>query len=223
MVHMSQRPRLCGGGGECGDLGAGFSRGFRMCVPLGLRGRGCGTGIYAGPGPFGENLRLVLKDVLGISTIHSSGAKGFQPGSLKLSSVGVMPSCGAGLGVVVGLEAFLASAHQMAIAPALFPSATNETISRHCPRSPGRQNCCRTGAPAGPPSWPLQLGVRDTGLPEVTECWLDCRLDSSPPEKIGSRHRRLGQARHLACSRLNPRASGQGPRSVVRSRSEQAE
>ena len=59
--------------------------------------------------------RLILPVILGIMTKHPNGTKVFQPGFLILSPVDIMPYCGAGLGIVGGLEAFLASTHQMAV------------------------------------------------------------------------------------------------------------
>ena len=45
--------------------------------------------------------------------------KVFQPGFLDLSPVDIRPYCGAGLGILAGLQAFLASAHQMAVVSCL--------------------------------------------------------------------------------------------------------
>lgn len=45
--------------------------------------------------------------------------KVFQPGFLDLSPVDIRPHCGAGLAILAGLQAFLASAHQMAVVSCL--------------------------------------------------------------------------------------------------------
>ena len=77
---------------------------------------------------------------LGILTKPPNGMKVFQPGFLDLSPVDIRPYCGAGLGILAGLQAFLASTHRMAVVSCL-ASVTDKTASRCCSRSPERQNC----------------------------------------------------------------------------------
>lgn len=100
--------------------------------------------------------------------------KVFQPGFLDLSPVDIRPYCGASLGILAGLQAFLASTHRMAVVSCL-ASVTDKTASDVAQGSLKDRTAGLGPCLAVLPG--LWYRVSDIGLHVMTRCWLDCRLD----------------------------------------------